>query len=229
MLKKVILLPVAVVLISLVAAPAAWATGFTVIPLPTSIDTATSMTYVSSTNLIDISGLTDGSSYSSVTDGFLTVSFSSSMIRNTVGASWGTWNCPPYTESCMPPVLWSDGASSVTMTLSSPESTFGFEAEPDNFIQEQMTAIFYNGASVLGSITLDPNGDSGALLFAASDSTPFTSVQIANSAGDDFAIANIRYSSSTFVPAPEPPVALFVLTGLAWLAIRKWQLKNTQP
>ncbi len=170
--------------------------------------------YTSSTTLIDISGLTEFSNYNSISGGSLTVSFNTPVQRNQVTSSWATWSCPPAGETCTPAVLWTIGASDITLTLSSAESTFGFEAEPDNLTAEAMTAEFFNGTTVVGSITLDPSGNAGALLFAASSTTPFTSVEISNAAADDFAIANVRFSPNA-LSVPEPGSCLLFGVGLA--------------
>jgi hypothetical protein len=209
-----ILAPAALALVSLALCAPAHADGFSVISQPGS-------SYTSTTSLIDITPLTEGSSYSSISDGALTVSFSSSMIRNSVPYSWSYWNCPPATEGCTPPVLWSNGADDVTMSFSQPVYTFGFEAEPDNLSSEEMVATFYSGATVDGTIDLFPSGQAGALLYAASDGTPFTSVEITNTTGDDFAIANVRYGTT-----PEPASLVLLGTSLVGLAVGRFRSRS---
>ncbi len=93
--------------------------------------------------------------------------------------------------------------STLTISLSSPASTFGLEIEPDNFSVEETTADFYSGSTLAGTIDLFPNGNAGALLFAASTATdPFTSVVITNLTGDDFAIAQQRFTLASAAPCP---------------------------
>ncbi len=89
------------------------------------------------------------------------ISFSNPQSENNVPNSWATWGCPPATESCSPNVLWNDGFSSLTISLSSPASIFGFELEPDQFAQEEVMAQFFNGASLVGTVDLFPNGSDG--------------------------------------------------------------------
>jgi len=169
-----------VVLTQLVARPAYAA--FTPISSPTTA-------YTGSTTLLPIT-VPDFTNITSVTNGTETVTFSIPMQARTVPTSWQTWNCPPYTESCTPRVLETTPATSVTIALSNPASTFGVEVEPDPYSVYTITATFLNGTTVLGTVSQAVNGYHGALLAAASDNEPITSVQI--SSGSDFAIAQIR-------------------------------------
>lgn len=134
-----------------------------------------------------------------------TFNFSNSLVENSVPNSWSTWNCPPATESCTPNILWNEGNSTLTLTLTAPDNTAGFELEPDNFDAEPVTASYYNQlGQLIDVITLTPNGSSGALLFALQDNTVGNSIghiDIVDTTGDDFAIAQLRQGSSG---VPEP-------------------------
>ncbi len=136
--------------------------------------------------------------------------FSNPQTEVNVPNSWATWNCPPATESCFPNALWNAGFSSLTITFA-PEQIMGFELEPDNFAQEEVTAQFFDGANLVGTIDLFPNGSAGALLFAAQTDGQFTSVVITDLAGGDFAIAQLRSGGGT---TPEPSTLLLLGTGL---------------
>src|ERR1035441_2310988 len=131
-----------------------FADSFTIISQPTSFYTGNTINY----------GGGDGSG------NFITslgpFNFSNPQSENNVPNSWATWGCPPATESCTPNVLWNEGFSTLTISFTSPLKTFGFELEPDNFAVEEVTAQFFNGASMVGTIDLFPNGSAGALLFA---------------------------------------------------------------
>jgi hypothetical protein len=122
------------------------------------------------------------------------------------------------------------------MSLNSPEMIFGFEAEPNSPMAQVMQATFYDTlGNDLGTIKLTPSGYNGALLFAASSDTAFTTVVLEdlgpNGTGCptcDFAIANVRFSPNA---VPEPTPAALLGIGLAclglWKASRKVRCNPT--
>jgi GH25 family lysozyme M1 (1,4-beta-N-acetylmuramidase) len=175
-------------LLGLIVSPAL-ASTFTPITQP---NTA----YLASTTKIDISGLTYGSSYSSITDGVLTVSFDTPLERLAVPYGWATWSSPPDSESANPDVLYSMGQSDLTMTLGQPCTIFGFELEPNPFSNYDYSVdfIMMSGPTVIGTITMTVNGYFGARLFAAEcDGASFDRILIN---GDmEFAITQVRYKT----------------------------------
>jgi hypothetical protein len=177
----------------------AWA-DFVPIPIPTAA-------YISGTTLVPFLD-PDNTVISSLTSGPQTLSYSSPITEYTVPATWYIWNSPPFVETSTPRVGDTYPATSLTITLSMPADTFGFELEPDLFEVEEITAQFFTSGGLAGTIDQFVNGDGGALLFAATTSTsPFTSVTITDTVDDDFAIAQQRYGP-TIVPEPSSGVLL---------------------
>jgi hypothetical protein len=96
------------------------------------------------------------------------VNFSVPMEKLSVPGSWPSWNIPPAVETATPDVLFTGSNTSVTITYNFPVRTGGLEAEPvpgSGF--HEITADFYDGSTLLGSITRNINSDGGALLLGA--------------------------------------------------------------
>ena len=202
---------------------------FTAIPTPASA-------YTGSTTLIpitqpDCSGTPapgNPTTLTSLSNGAQTVTFSTAMTVNTAGVfpncggGWASWGAPPNTESATPRVL-DTTSTSLTMTLAVPSGTFGFEVEPASSCPisfpcpYNITATFFNGATQLGSISLNVNGNAGAMLEAAASATPITRVTIAAAPGSGgFGIAQLRYATATVPPATVPTLTNTALLALAF-------------
>src|SRR5262245_33924083 len=163
--------------------------GFTPIPLPDA-------DYLSSTSLLPITAA-DFDVVTSLSGGGITATFDTGLVALTVPTSWGSWGSPPNVESSTPPVLWTNGVTSLTGTLDVPAFIFGLEAQPNTSTVSTITASFFEGENLLGTIPLAVDGNAGARLFAAASTTPIDRVVITSS--DDFAIAQIRAAA-----VPEP-------------------------
>jgi hypothetical protein len=164
--------------------------------------------YVSSTTLLPITA-TDFSAVSSLSAGSFTASFDVVLVALTVPNTWSSWGSPPHVESSTPRVLWTNGFSSLTLTLSNPAQIFGLEVQPNTQVDSPVLAAFYRGADLIGEIALNVDGNAGARLFAASSSTLFDRIVLSST--DDFAVAQLRFS----LPAPVPePGLLPKLIGL---------------
>ncbi len=174
--------------------------------------------YLSSTTLLAITA-PEGSIVGSISDGFLTVSFQSGgssalMDVDAVPDSWSTWGAPPDTESATPVVLAFDDPTATAMSFVFDRQliTFGVEIEPDDTSPgnlHDVTATYWLGSTLVGTIDRSVSGNGGALLFAGSGG-PFDRVDVASDL--DFASAQFRYT-----PTPEP--AAFWLAGAGLLAI----------
>lgn len=158
--------------------------------------------YTGSTTLIPITA-PDDTPLTSLTNGTETITLSTAFYAETVpNFAWNTWGSPPNTESSTPRILANfTPVTSVTLTLSLPAATFGFEVEPDQDGSFPVSVNFYNGSTLLGTVSRNITGDAGALLMAASSTTPITSVVITIPAGaDGFAMAQFRYANVSSVP-----------------------------
>ena len=175
-------------------------------------------------------------------DGVLSLAFNSTMVRFTATAGGWGWSVAPYSQradaNAVLPVLdaynplfnpeaaWNPktnwfGLSNLTITLSRPVWTFGFEAEPDYL--GTITATFYPGSS--GSLTIGMDGMSypQSRIFAATGA-PITKVAIAltNAGyGPDFAIGAFRYALSDAIapdlstaPIPSPAAMIGPANGV---------------
>ena len=88
---------------------------------------------------------------------------------------------------------------------------FGLEAQPNTEVPSLITATFFNGGNLLGTIPINVNGSGGARLFAAQTTGQFTRVSLTST--DDFAIARLRYGNFVATAAaPEPGVLPLVLS-----------------
>jgi hypothetical protein len=155
----------------------------------------------------------------SLTNGTQTITLSTAFIAQTVpSVVWGTWGSPPNTESSTPRILASTTAvTSVTLTLSLPSTTFGFEIEPNVYNTFTVSVDFYNGSTLLGTVSRTINGNAGALLAAASGTTtPITSVVITTPASaNGFAMAQFRYAKAN--PPTIPTLSTAALSALGLL------------
>ena len=193
-------LGLAFAVLALLASPAR--AGFTPIPQPNA-------TYLSETVALPITDA-DFDVVSSLSGGGLTATFDTGLVAMTVPTTWGSWGSPPNVQSSTPHVLWTNGVTSLTLTLSQPAFIFGLEAQPNTTVPSAILESFYSGASLIGEIPLVVDGNAGARLFAASSTTSFDRIVLSST--DDFAIAQVRAA------VPEPGLVT-TLIGLGVVGV----------
>jgi len=187
------------------------------------------LAYTSSTTLIDISSIPDlTSGITSVTNGVQTLNFDQAMTKASVpSGGWATWGSPPDTESNTPSVLFQSTASTLQIQMSVPSTTFGFELQGNTFTVNSFAVQFYEGPTLVGNISQNVDGTSGARLFAGfTTNQPFTSVVINNVDGlsNGFAIAQLRYTPYT--PVPEPASVALVAQAIAAVGFYGWRKRR---
>ena len=157
--------------------------------------------YTSKSCAIDLSGYTNGQTYTEVEGcGGKTATISIPLIKVQVGVSgWSTWASPPFVENSAPHALADYvGGQLVTVSYSAKTKTGGFELEPNDFDPPyDFTVDFYAGpdgtGKKIGSITRNVAGQAGARLFGAKSKKAFRSFVISGPPeAMGFAIAQLR-------------------------------------
>jgi hypothetical protein len=180
--------------------------AFTVITSPDA-------SYLTTTTKLDFSGLADFTYFSTVSAGGVTLTSSNLLNKRSVPSSWNNWSSPPNSESSTPAVAWNNTSQSDTLTLSPGVGLFGFETEANLSGTWALTAQYFNGATLLGSISQTITSPNGARLAAASD-VNITSVTVSWSGSTEgFGMAQFRYAPVAAVP--EPGGIVLLLTSFA--------------
>jgi len=168
--------------------------------------------YLSGTSSLGVAA-PDFDVLTSLTDGTQTASFDIGLVALSVPTTWASWGSPPNTESATPRVLWTNGFTSMAINLALPSFTFGFEAQPNTLAVSNLTVDFFSLGVLIGSISLDVDGNAGARLFAATTTTnAFDTIVISGT--DDFAVANLRYAAAIVIPEPGSMALVFAGLGL---------------
>ena len=171
--------------------------------------TGTSKLLITGPDNIPVQNFADGTIQASFLQ-FPDTTFTLTLSTKTVGVSWPNWSSPPDSESSTPRCLFfpynDNYAGSFFICFSRPLQTFGLEIQlQDPTITNNVTAKFYKGRLLVGSVTRTIGGASSARLLAAhSDTTFFDSIQIQGPSSQPvtgYAVAEIRYA----VAPPPPP------------------------
>jgi hypothetical protein len=174
-------------------------------------------TYLTATSKItSFTTLSNHTVISTITDGTISVAFSDTVQKGKVPATFATWGSPPATESSTPPVLETFNQPNPvvrTLDFSLPVTVFGVEAEGVSFSPDLFEMDFYSDGILEGSISEEIDGEDSARILGGYSSTPFDSVVITDeTAGDSFAIAQVRYAAA--INTPEPQTAGLMLLCL---------------
>lgn len=130
--------------------------------------------------------------------------FSATMDHRSIGDGWGTWS-HGYTGD----VYYSNGATSLTLTLPGNACAFYFYAEPNPFAVYGMTATAQDGTSIVQSV----NGSAGASYFGfySTDGSPLTSITLTSTV--DFAVGEFGIASAGMPAVPAPGAILLGVLG----------------
>ena len=167
-------------------APAATLGGYTMTAFPD--DTSASYTNVTSLN--------------SPLGGSL--EFSAAVNHRSIGDDWGTWS-HGYTGDA----YYSNGATSLTLTLPGNACAFYFYAEPNPFGGYGMTATALDGTSIVQNV----EGYAGASYFGfySTDGSPLASITLTSTV--DFAIGEFGIASTGMPAVPAPGAILLGVLG----------------
>jgi hypothetical protein len=135
------------------------------------------------------------------------VVFSQPMSHRRIGIGWATWS-HGYTGD----VYYSNGSTSVGLTLPADTTAFILYAQPNPFARHLITATAQDGTSV----TQNPDGASGASAygFHVEGAGTITNIHVAV-AGAAFAIGEFS------IAVPEPTSLALLVLGCT--ALRRWR------
>ncbi len=167
--------------------------------------------YTSSTSKVLIPG-PEGTIFSSMTDGTLTISISSAATHLVVPSTYSNWSSPPNSESATPDVATRIGPV-VALYFSQPLANFGVEVTPVGQISG-IEMEFFSGLNSLGSISRFGVVPSSARLLAASSSPDSFDRVVISTGAEELAMAQFRYTLAPATAVPEPSSVVLLGVGL---------------
>lgn len=146
--------------------------------------------YVGHTCKVDLSTIPDYTVISTLDACGITINFSPAVEKRSVPSSWGSWGTPPDTETDSPDILYTSGATSVTVSFSAPVRLSGVEAEPNPFEVHAISADFLRpSGGMKATVTRGIDGTGGARLLAVKTKNVGS---IVLSSDVDFAFGQLR-------------------------------------
>jgi len=157
-------------------------------------------------DFVDITSITGG-------PGGLGLVFGALVSKRTIGDGWATWS-NGYTGS----VYYSNGATSLSMALTTPVDAFLFYAEPNPFSVFDIEAIAQDGTTL--SMAVDGSSGAAGFGFYGDGISKIASIVVTSDV--DFAVGEFYSTAGTGVP--EPSSLLLLGFGIAGLAF--WRRKK---
>lgn len=123
------------------------------------------------------------------------VTFTATMQKLSVPASWAGWNSPPKTETSTPDVLYAQESLGMNLHFSKPRKIAGFEIQPIAGEVGSVNVVYNSpaGNTIWGS-GMKLTGDNGARLVAAKMGPGLKVDTIWIRSNVEFAIARIRFN-----------------------------------
>jgi hypothetical protein len=148
------------------------------------------------------------------------VAFSASAQHFRIGSGWGTWS-----NGYAGDVYFSNGATSLTLTMPANTTAFYLYAEPVDFSTFTITATTQD-STTSGPISVNGNGGAKYFGFSASGGTSISTITVTTTDAGGFAVGEFG------VCVPPPPPLVHQLTALsdvhAWLGLSNSDDNGTQ-
>jgi hypothetical protein len=149
-----------------------------------------------------------------------TVTFSAPVEHFTIGNGWGTWS-NGYTGD----VYYTNGATSVVLTMPTGIQAFYLYAEPTDFGSFTITATAQDGTT---STPVSASGNGGATFFGFSGSGGATIASITVSTADPSGFAIGEFGSCAVPPPPPPPTVTALSSAHIFVGLANSDDQGTQ-